>query len=134
MTVEHWGAEFDAEGNFLNDFSYVVVNVVVENNGNRPTEGSELNWHMFHLKRVGYVEDGSGEVSYLGEQQPRKYTQNYFQEALQPGKMIKMPLIYLIDDTMLDGDGFCLEVNRAPGIPIEREGKFYISNSIMMLE
>lgn len=134
MTDESFGAEFDAEGNFLNGFSYVVVNMVVENNGDRPTEGIELYWHMFWLKKVGYLGKSTGELKYLGEKQPRKYTKQYTIEILQPGEKIEMPLIYIIDDEMLEGEGFCLQVNRGAGMPEERCNKFYISGGILMLE
>lgn len=61
----------------------------------------ELYWTMFWLKNVGYEEEGCGEVRYLGEKQPRKYTKRYTNETLQPGETIEMPLIYIIDDALL---------------------------------
>lgn len=112
MAAPPWGAVFDQDGNFKNHYSYVIIDVIAENNGDRPTEGFEFYWMMFRLRRVGYAEDGSGQVWYLGEKQPRKYSEYYTIETLQPGEIKEMPLIYIIDDVMLEGDGFCLEVNR----------------------
>lgn len=111
--TEFPGAELDNEGNIINDYSYVVVNVSVKNQVDKKVE-KDLVWATFRLKFImppSEYSDYIGEIDYLGEDVPRKYGHDYFAEDFEPGETKEIAMIFVVHDELFNSKGMYLEIN-----------------------
>lgn len=111
--TESPGAELDSEGNIINNYSYVVVNVSAKNQSEQKIE-NDLIWGNFQLKFImppSEYSDYIGEIDYLGEDVPRKFGHDYYAENFEPGETKEIAMIYVVHDELLDSEGMYLEIN-----------------------
>ncbi|MBM6804317.1 hypothetical protein H6B07_17025 [Mediterraneibacter glycyrrhizinilyticus] len=110
------GASVDEDGNIMNDFSYLIVNVKVKN----LSDEEDINgiWGIFRLKIPGVSSDEyKSELTYLGEEEPRSKDGDYYMEQIPAGGEITMPIIYVIKDDLLDaGYSPYLEINSSGAV------------------
>lgn len=110
------GANVDEDGNIMNDFSYLIVNVKVKN----LSDEEDINgiWGIFRLKIPGVSSDEyKSELTYLGEEEPRSKDGDYYMEQIPAGGEITMPIIYVIKDDLLDaGYSPYLEINSSGAV------------------
>lgn len=107
---EHPGAQLDTAGNITNDFSYVVVNISVENL--KDEEIVDYIWGSFKLGITGVGSDQYvGSVTYLGEVAPREYRKDYNKETFQPKEKKDMALIFVVEDELIEGQQLYLKIN-----------------------
>lgn len=55
--------------------------------------------------------DYIGEVTYLGEEKPRILNHNYYAETFAPEEEKVMPMIFVVNDALLDSEAMYLEIN-----------------------
>ena len=120
FTVLSWtkGKEYPGyalpEGkNLTNDFSYVVVNLSVKNQSSKTIE-NDLIWGYIRLRFLSApskYSDYIGEVTYLGEEKPRILNHNYYAETFAPEEEKVMPMIFVVNDALLDSEAMYLEIN-----------------------
>lgn len=106
---EYPGAKLDVNGNITNNYSYVVVNVVFQNLKSKPI--TELIWGYFKLGIIGSGEEYTGEVTYLGEDVPRKYGHSYCEETVPSKGKKDMALIFVVKDELIEGKQLYLKIN-----------------------
>lgn len=102
------GATVDENGNITNDFSYVVVNMEVENM--TPEAYIQYIWGTTRLESIGtgagqYI----GEVTYLGDNRP--VSQDYFLETIEANGKKEMPLIFVVKDEYVEDNQLYIVVN-----------------------
>lgn len=107
--LEEWpGAQLDENGNITNDFSYVVVNMIVENLTSKDVTAQI--WNPFRLKSIG---SGSGqytgEVTYNGSNRP--YGTDYSLDTIGANSKKEMPLIFVVKDEYLNENQLYIQVN-----------------------
>ncbi len=110
---EYPGAELDNQGNIINDFSYVVVNISAKNQSDEKIE-KDLIWGDMRLEflyQPSKYSDYVGEVAYLGEKTPRSINHDYYAESFEPEEEKEMSLIFVVNDGLLECDGMYLEIN-----------------------
>lgn len=111
--ADYPGAELDEQGNITNDFSYVVVNLSVKNQSTKTIE-NDLIWgyiRLMFLSAPSKYSDYIGEVTYLGEEKPRILNHNYYAETFAPEEEKVMPMIFVVNDALLDSEAMYLEIN-----------------------
>ena len=105
---EYPGAEVDENGNITNDFSYVVVNVEVENL--KDEDITTLVWGFFRLGIIGGG-DYTGESTYLGEEHPRAAGKDYLKETIPAKGKVDIALIFVVKDEVLKSQQYYLKIN-----------------------
>ena len=111
--ADYPGAVLDEQGNITNDFSYVVVNLSVKNQSSKTIE-NDLIWGYIRLRFLSApskYSDYIGEVTYLGEEKPRILNHNYYAETFAPEEEKVMPMIFVVNDALLDSEAMYLEIN-----------------------
>ena len=111
--ADYPGAVLDEQGNITNDFSYVVVNLSVKNQSSKTIE-NDLIWGYIRLRFLSApskYSDYIGEVTYLGEEKPRILNHNYYAETFAPEEEKVMPMIFVVNDALLDSEAIYLEIN-----------------------
>ena len=111
--ADYPGAVLDEQGNITNDFSYVVVNLSVKNQSTKTIE-NDLIWgyiRLMFLSAPSKYSDYIGEVTYLGEEKPRILNHNYYAETFAPEEEKVMPMIFVVNDALLDSEAMYLEIN-----------------------
>lgn len=103
---ERFGVEQDESGRITNDYSFVTVNLTVENPSKK--DKTDLIWAM--KLRSGSL--GTEAAAYLGETQPREYGRRYAEETIPAKGKVTMPLIWVIKDELLEGHQLFVEINR----------------------
>lgn len=112
LGIEYYGLELDEKGNLINGFSYVVVNIEIENLTDEAI--TEYLWGYLDLKILGADFEATTadcSVLYLGENPPREFTKSYNLETVPANETIKMPLIFIVEDEVLKGKQPYLEIN-----------------------
>lgn len=108
--TQRTGAQFDEQGNIVNDFSYVTIEVSKENISESDTESY---WNDFNLRMIRQASSDiyTGEVAYLGEEEPREDSRAYFLEQFKKDEKKDMVLIYIVADKFLDNEGMYIEID-----------------------
>ena len=102
----------DANGNITNEYSYIVVNITVENKAEGPI--TDLLW------------------GYLGEETPRAYGHEYSMETFEAGETKSYPLIFFMPDEMVKNQELYLEIN-ATGIAYDTsDSEFSVMRYIIL--
>lgn len=111
-SLEDYGVMTDENGYITNEYSYVIVHFSAQNISDKKIENDYL-WSKLRLRFVNPPSSYSvtGEVRYLGEKQPRKFTDDYFAENFEVDETKEIALIYAVPDGILDNDGMYLELN-----------------------
>lgn len=112
------GAELDPDGNITNEFSYVTVDISVENMTNETV--SEYIWGIIRLE-IFNSGDFIGEVAYLGEETPREKTKNYYQESFTAGETKNKAMIFVVPDQILGDQEMYMEINPTGGVITDPE-------------
>lgn len=102
------GAELDANGNITNEFSYVTVDISVENVMDEAV--SEYIWAYIRLE-IFNSGDYIGEVMYLGEETPRELTRDYLKESFTAGETKNIAMIFIAPDKILGDQEMYMEIN-----------------------
>lgn len=107
--LEEWpGAQLDENGNITNDFSYVVVNMAVENLTSKDV--NTVIWNIFRLNSIGSgAGQYTGEVTYNGSGRP--YGKDYDLDTIGANSTKEMPLIFVVKDEYLKDNQLYIEVN-----------------------
>lgn len=101
-------AVLDENENITNDYSYVVVNMEVENLTSE--EIKFLIWGIFRLKSVGNgAGKYEGECAYLGD--GRDAGQSYYLDTIEANSKKEMPIIFVVKDEYLIDNQLYIEVN-----------------------
>lgn len=105
---EGGGASLDENGNITNNYSYVVVDMEVENLTSEDV--NFLIWGIFKLKSIGNgAGQYTGEVSYLGDDRP--YGKDYNLDTISANSAKEMPLIFIVKDEYINDNQLYIEVN-----------------------
>ena len=107
--LEEWpGAQLDENGNITNDFSYVVVNMAVEN-----LTSKDVTTHIWGIFRLNSIGSGAGqytgEVTYLGDDRP--WGKDYSLDTIGANSKKEMPLIFVVKDEYLNENQLYIQVN-----------------------
>lgn len=107
--LDEWpGAQLDENGNITNDFSYVVVNMAVEN-----LTSKDVTTHVWGTFRLNSIGSGAGqytgEVTYLGDDRPAG--KDYYLDTISANSKKEMSLIFVIKDEYLNDNQLYIEVN-----------------------
>lgn len=106
------GVEQDENGTITNQFSFLTVNILVENLSKE--RKGDCVWGYFDLE-IGDADPEEYDwhaFSYLGEKNPREYRKNYYQEIIEGKGKVIMPLIYVIKDELLEDNQLFIRINR----------------------
>ena len=123
------GPQMDANGNITNEYSYIVVNITVENKAEGPI--TDLLWGYLKLKTFE-TSDFISEVRYLGEETPRAYGHEYSMETFEAGETKSYPLIFFMPDEMVKNQELYLEIN-ATGIAYDTsDSEFSVMRYIIL--
>ena len=102
------GATLDEKGNITNDYSYVVVDMEVENMTSEDI--SYLIWGISKLRSIGNgTGKYTGEVEYLGD--GRLFGNDYYLDTIGANSKKEMPLIFVVKDEYLQDNQLYVEVN-----------------------
>lgn len=105
---ERTGAQLDEAGNIINDYSYVVVNMEVENMTSNDIK--YLIWGIFQLKSIGSgTGQYCGEVLYLGDNRPMG--KDYYLDTIEANSKKEMPMIFVVKDEYVNDNQLYIEVN-----------------------
>ena len=107
--LEEWpGAQLDENGNITNDFSYVVVNMEVEN-----LTSKDVTTHIWGIFRLNSIGSGAGqytgEVTYLGDDRP--WGKDYNLDTIGANSKKEMSLIFVVKDEYLKENQLYIQVN-----------------------
>lgn len=109
VDLAEWpGAEVDGNGNIINDFTYVTVDISAENM--KAEEVTQLIWGMIRL-RIFDSGDYTGEAIYYGRDIEREYGHYYGQETFQANETKSVVLIFVVKDELLQNQEMYLEIN-----------------------
>ena len=123
------GDYFRRGGKITNEYSYVVVNITVQNKAEEPI--TDLLWGYLKLKTFE-TGDFIGEVRYLGEETPRAYGHEYSMETFEAGETKSYPLIFFMPDEMVKNEELYLEIN-ATGIAYDTsDAEFSVMRYIIL--
>ena len=105
---ERPGAQLDENGNIINDFSYVVVNVEAKNLTSKDV--TSLIWGIFYLKSIGNgAGKYTGQDAYLGDDRP--LSKDYYLETIPANSTKEMTFVYVEKDEYLKDNQLYIEVN-----------------------
>lgn len=114
---EYPGAEYDENMNILNDYSYVVVDIAVENLRDR--EVTQSIWGFISLRLQGAEESTVGEVCdiiNLETNEVKPITKDTYKETFVKNEIKKERLMYIVPDNLLPYcDGFYLRIEHMGG-------------------
>lgn len=113
---EFHGVEIDENETIVNDSSYVIVDVTVENL--LENEITEYVWGRLRLGQLGYSEEVSKEPEWLGEHPQRKYGKSYNLETIPGNGKKSIALIFLLKDEWIERGQFFIEINPSGVVPI----------------
>ena len=105
-------AVLDEQGNITNDF-LCCSQSSVKNQSSKTIE-NDLIWGYIRLRFLSApskYSDYIGEVTYLGEEKPRILNHNYYAETFAPEEEKVMPMIFVVNDALLDSEAMYLEIN-----------------------
>ena len=102
------GGQVDSSNNFINGYSYVVVNVTAKNTGSK--EFSRHLWGEFRLQ-ITHTSTYLGEPTWIGQTPMRERTKSYYLETIQPGAEVSLALIFILEDSLLDGEDLYIKIN-----------------------
>ncbi|HIX48304.1 MAG TPA: hypothetical protein H9981_04740 [Candidatus Mediterraneibacter caccavium] len=114
---EYPEVEYDENKNILNDYSYVVADITVENLQDR--EVTQHIWGFIRLQMRGAEKSCNGEVSNivnLETNELKPITKNTYEETFAANEIRKERLIYVVPDDLLPYcDGFYLRIEHMGG-------------------
>ena len=114
---EYPEVEYDENKNILNDYSYVVADITVENLQDR--EVTQHIWGFIRLQMRGAEKSCTGEVSdivNLETNELKPITKNTYEETFAANERRKERLIYVVPDDLLPYcDGFYLRIEHMGG-------------------
>lgn len=111
--TEYPDAQYDENMNLMNDYSYVVVDITVENL--RDTEVTQALWGFIRLRLKGAEESYTGgviDMVDLAANVVKERNKDAFKETFIGKETRKERLIYIVQDDLLSfSDGFYLSIN-----------------------
>ena len=114
---EYPNAEYDSNMNILNDYSYVAVDITVENLRDR--EVTQYIWGFINLKLRGAEESYIGSATdmiNLDTDEIKPITKDANRETFAANERRKERLIYIVPDDLLPYcDGFYLRIEHTEG-------------------
>lgn len=129
LDMNEWGQQLDKEGNITNEYSYVVLNMVVENMTDQPV--TEHLWGYMRLQAFDMGEYIS-EVRYLGEEIPREYGHDSYVESFEAGETKTYPVVFLMPDEIVNDQELYLEINTSGGNPQPEDPEFAVKRFIIL--
>lgn len=109
VDLKAWpGAEVDQNGNIMNDFSYVTVDISVENL--KDEETSEYVWGNIRLQ-IFDAGEYSGEHTYLGRNEEREYGHDYGKEDFSANGTKNAVMIFVVKDKYLTDQEMYLKID-----------------------
>ena len=121
--------QIDANGNITNEYSYVIVNLTVENKAEEPV--TDLLWGCLWMKAFD-MGDFISEVDYLGEETPRKYGHKYFKESFEAGETKSYPVVFNMPDEIVNNQEIYLEIDTSGGNPQPEDPEFAVKRFIIL--
>lgn len=112
----HYEIELDEDGAIVNDSSYVIVDVTVENL--LENEITEYVWAHFNLEQLGHRGELYKGYVYLGEEPQRKYGKNYNLETIPARGEKSIAVIFIVKDEWIESGQFYIEINPTGTMPI----------------
>lgn len=126
---EWLGLEMNENGDILNDFSYVVVNMTVENLTDAPV--TDYVWGDIRFRELGAEYGNTSntpEILYWGENPPRGKIKSAYLETIPANGKVEKPLIFIRQDRFLEGRQKYLEINLAGVTGSFRPFRFILLN------
>lgn len=121
--------QIDADGNITNEYSYVVVNITVENK----SEGPITDWLWGYLGMKAFdMGEFISEVDYLGEETPRKYGHDGYKESFEAGETKSYPVVFFMPDEILNNQELYLEIDTSGGNPQPSDPEFAVKRFIIL--
>lgn len=121
--------QMDANGNITNEYSYVVVNLTVENKAEEPI--TDYLWGYMRMQAFD-MGDFISEVDYLGEETPRKYGHDYSKESFEAGETKSYPVVFDMPDEILNNQEIYLEIDTSGGNPQPEDPEFAVKRFIIL--
>lgn len=131
LDLSDGGLQLDENGNITNEFSYVVLNMTVENMADEPV--TDYLWGYMSLQAFDMGEYIS-EVRYLGEKAPRKYGHDSYVESFEAGETKSYPVVFLMPDEILEDQELYLEIDTSGGNPQPSDPEFSVKRFIILNE
>lgn len=114
-------AEVDDQGNILNGYSCLIVDISVTNDSKKDYDG--LLWGDLWL-RVGMSSNYTGEVIAVSDD--RGFSKSYFQESIPSGETIEKKIVFLPPDECVNNHLLWLEINPSGTVGGSRDLNGYV--------
>ncbi len=121
--------QIDANGNITNEYSYVVVDLTVENKAEEPV--TDLLWGYLRMQAFD-MGDFISEVAYLGEETPRKSGHDSYEESFKAGEIKKYPVVFVMPDEIVNNQEIYLEIDTSGGNPQPEDPEFAVKRFIIL--
>ena len=132
MDLNGYLSQVDTNGNITNEYSYVILNVTVENLTDEPV--TELG--LWGYVKLGAFDMGDfvSEVKYLGEETPRAYGHDYWTESFEAGEKKSYPVVFFMPDDILSSQETYLEIDTSGTNPQPSDPEYAVKRFIILNE
>ena len=119
--VNYGTAEVDEQGNILNGYSCLVVDISVTNDSKKDYD--DLLWGIFRL-RVGMSSNYTGEAVAVSDD--RGFSKSYFQESIPSGETVEKKIVFLPPDECVNNHLLWLEISPSGTVGGSRDLNGYV--------